>query len=546
MTAAGTIAAQSRTYAAGTDTVSVTVTDSAGHSSNAAKFTATVTNLPASIVATAAGAQTATAQVSGSFNLGSFTESNATGPYSVAVSWGDGTSSAPVTMTTAGAIPAQSHTYAAAGTDPVSVVVTDSAGNVSNTATFTVTVSPSPTGVTFVATAAAAQSAMANVAQSFDLGSFTETGCTAPFTATIDWGDGSADVPVMLTAAGAIPAQSHTYAADGPDTVTVTVTDSANHTSNPATFAVTVGQPTLVASQLAFAVQPLTASAGAALADVTVDVEDASGNPVATDTSAVTLAITGAPADVALGGTVTVAAVATFSGLTRSAAGTYTFTATDGALMAATSGAFTVTAPAGAMISGVVYSDPNGDGTQDTGDTPLTGVTVYLDIDGTGALTADDPSTVTDATGAFAIAGLQGGSYTVRQVVPAGFIATAPTLGAGETVDVQPDGSVPAPAFLDQAGAASVLPTSALVTTVLTKPAARVLGGTAGTLRIQVTNDGTTPLIDPLSSTVYVGAGASFTSSAVLAGSFVSKTLNVPAGRKTTLSVKFAYPASLK
>jgi beta-glucosidase len=76
-----------------------------------------------------------------------------------------------------------------------------------------------------------------------------------------------------------------------------------------------------------------------------VTVQDQYGNTVTTDTSNVTIAVTGGGATVsgcaanpkpASGG------VATFSGCTITTAGTYTLTATDGSLTQATSGSFTV------------------------------------------------------------------------------------------------------------------------------------------------------------------------------------------------------------
>ena len=83
---------------------------------------------------------------------------------------------------------------------------------------------------------------------------------------------------------------------------------------------------------------------------VTVQVEDADGNLLATDNSSVTLTIATGPNGGNLGGTVTVAAVdgvATFSNLSLTTAGPYTLTASDALLTVATSNSFTI-APAAA------------------------------------------------------------------------------------------------------------------------------------------------------------------------------------------------------
>jgi hypothetical protein len=91
------------------------------------------------ITAAAPAAQTASVGVSKSIALGSFTETNANGPYTATVAWGDGSSST-VKLTAAGTIPATAHTYAKAATDTASVTITDAVGDKSNTATFKVMV----------------------------------------------------------------------------------------------------------------------------------------------------------------------------------------------------------------------------------------------------------------------------------------------------------------------------------------------------------------------------------------------------------------------
>jgi hypothetical protein len=57
------------------------------------------------------------------------------------------------------------------------------------------------------------------------------------------------------------------------------------------------------------------------------------------------------------------------------------------------------------------------------------------------ALTSGDPSTQTDANGAYTFAVLRPGSYTVREVVPAGWTETAPAAGA-QTVSLSSGGTV--------------------------------------------------------------------------------------------------------
>jgi hypothetical protein len=93
-----------------------------------------------------------------------------------------------------------------------------------------------------------------------------------------------------------------------------------------------------------------------------------------------------------------------------------------------------------AEIRGVVFEDEDGDGTQDPNEFGLSNVTVFLDVNNDGSPGQNDPRTLTDSSGAYVFQNLDDGPYNVRQVVPQGFIQTAPvgdgahhvTLAAGE------------------------------------------------------------------------------------------------------------------
>jgi hypothetical protein len=107
------------------------------------------------------------------------------------------------------------------------------------------------------------------------------------------------------------------------------------------------------ASQLAFAQQPSIATAGQAIGPaVTVDLEDAYGNMVSSNSSTVTVTLS---SSAFAGGSATATAaasggVATFSALMIDKAGSYTLTATDGSLTSAVSGWFTVTPTAASTL----------------------------------------------------------------------------------------------------------------------------------------------------------------------------------------------------
>jgi len=127
-------------------------------------------------------------------------------------------------------------------------------------------------------------------------------------------------------------------------TLAASSTGLTGATSN--TFNITPG----AASKLAFNVQPSTTAAGQAISPaVTVQVQDANGNVVTTDSSSVSITIS-SPGAFSGTSTTTVSAssgVATFSNLIPTVAGTtFTLSASDGSLTSATSNSFTVSAGA--------------------------------------------------------------------------------------------------------------------------------------------------------------------------------------------------------
>jgi hypothetical protein len=142
---------------------------------------------------------------------------------------------------------------------------------------------------------------------------------------------------------------------------TLTATDGSLTSATSTTFSVTAG----TAAQLAFTTQPGGGASGAALStQPTVSVEDASGNVVSGNSSAVTLAIASQPGSgAALSCTanpVTVTSgVASFTGCKITGkSGSYTLKATDGSLTSATSGSLTIAPGAAAQLA--ITTQPGG------------------------------------------------------------------------------------------------------------------------------------------------------------------------------------------
>ena len=98
-----------------------------------------------------------------------------------------------------------------------------------------------------------------------------------------------------------------------------------------------------------------------------------------------------------------------------------------GATIAAGQGTGTVTIrPSGsANVGGEVFNDVNGNGAIDSGDLGIGGVTVEL----LGASSIVLASATTDASGNFTISGINPGSYTLAELVPSGYVQTAPPSG---------------------------------------------------------------------------------------------------------------------
>lgn len=90
------------------------------------------------------------------------------------------------------------------------------------------------------------------------------------------------------------------------------------------------------------------------------------------------------------------------------------------------------TTPTVGSIAGNVFTDTDGDGVKDTGETGRSGVKVFIDADKDGVFDSTEKNTTTDSSGNYKFSSLNAASYRVRIVKPSGFRISTPSSGYHE------------------------------------------------------------------------------------------------------------------
>lgn len=262
----GFLVVGSHTYtAAGTDDYTVKIQDAAG---NAVAATGTVEVTPASLVAKAVPIHSDGLVVDNA-SVAVFVDTGGADPlanYSATIDWGDGSTSTgkiagqatPFDANVAGGYftVAGSHTYTATGDYTVTVTISDTDGGQA-----TVTGTAEVAQATLVAHALPIQSDGLTI-DNANVATFIDTGgvdLLTNYSATIDWGDGSSStgtisggiaVPNEILTGGMYNvAASHTYAASGDYTLTITISDTDGSQAT-VTGTAEVSQATLLAHAL--------------------------------------------------------------------------------------------------------------------------------------------------------------------------------------------------------------------------------------------------------------------------------------------------------
>jgi PKD repeat protein len=374
-------------------TVTVTVADTAGYTSQATAQETVGKPVAALTVTPSAGSPplTVTADASGSTDAAGVPITGYT------FNFGDGTILGPQNTATA------SHTYASLGSYAVTLTVTDGTGATS-TASQPVSVVSGPTA------SISLKPSSTYVGSSVTADASGSSAGTSPISSyTFDFGDGSTLGPQS----GAFAA--HRYATGGIFSVTVTVTDTAGHSSQ-ASAQETVGQPAA-----ALTVNP---SSGAVPLSTTAD---ASGS-----TDAKGIAITGYTFNFG-DGTVAGPQATSTAGHTYSTAGGYTVTVTVTDAAGATSSATAVVTVNNPPVAALAVSPVSGTApltvTADASGSSPGSNPIYSYTFNFGDGTAVGPYTSDTATHAYQNAGTFGVSVTVTD-------SSGLTSTASQTVSV--------------------------------------------------------------------------------------------------------------
>ena len=168
---------------------------------------------------------------------------NGASDFAATVDWGDGTTTTGTVSGSNGAFTVSgSHTYTAGGQDTVQVTLADDApGTATATATTTATVR-SLSGQ-MVLNAATEGTALPNTTAAATFTDTDSSDTASSFTATINWGDGVTTNGTVVGSAGSFTVEGgHTYADEGSDPASVTLTHTADNLQATASGTVAVAE----------------------------------------------------------------------------------------------------------------------------------------------------------------------------------------------------------------------------------------------------------------------------------------------------------------
>jgi hypothetical protein len=168
--------------------------------------------------------------------------------YTASINWGDQTTATAgsITVSNGTFTISGSHTYISSGNFTITT-------SINHETILTTVKSSASVGTTpaLVVSAPSSQTSSEGSLANFTLGSFTDTGGSGPWLATVSWGDGTTDSSFSPGAPGPLGTLMHTYSEEGPYTVTVTVQDTGDGMSGSAPFQVAVSDPAVLGTPVA-------------------------------------------------------------------------------------------------------------------------------------------------------------------------------------------------------------------------------------------------------------------------------------------------------
>jgi VCBS repeat protein len=170
---------------------------------------------------------------------------NSASDFAAVINWGDGnTSAGTVTGSNGSFTVTGSNTYASAGTDTFTVNVTDDdVGTASASGSGTATIVTRTLVGTMVLTSATEGTALGNTTTVATFTDSDTSDAAGDFSATIVWGDGATTAGTVVGSNGSFTVQGgHTYADEGSDPASVTLTHTADNASATASGSVAVAE----------------------------------------------------------------------------------------------------------------------------------------------------------------------------------------------------------------------------------------------------------------------------------------------------------------
>jgi hypothetical protein len=169
---------------------------------------------------------------------------NVASDFQAFIDWGDGTTTLGTVLGSGASFTVDgSHTYATAGTDQLAVSVFDTFGTATASGTATATIAARTLTGTMVLSAATEATALANTTTVATFTDSDSSDMAGDFTATVDWGDGVTTAGTVVGSNGSFTVQGgHTYADEGSDPASVTLTHTADSLQATASGSVAVAE----------------------------------------------------------------------------------------------------------------------------------------------------------------------------------------------------------------------------------------------------------------------------------------------------------------